>query len=187
MRKVAIAMLFLAFGIAGQAQEVNDWENPQVLGINKEPYHATLTLPSRRYECGECVSLDGMWKFRWYPRPEQRETEFFSKDYDVSAWDDIVVPGEWQMQGYGIPIYTNWTMPFRKDQPLCFRTWPWTEQDIEAAGHPYDLTKRDYINVNLDLNIHGVGCNDGWGARTLDKYTINADNPYSYGFILSCE
>lgn len=117
MRKIAIAMLFLAFGIAGQAQEVNDWENPQVLGINKEPYHATLTLPSRRYECGECVSLDGMWKFRWYPRPEQRETEFFSKDYDVSAWDDIVVPGEWQMQGYGIPIYTNWTMPFRKDQP----------------------------------------------------------------------
>ncbi|MCQ2182166.1 MAG: DUF4981 domain-containing protein [Bacteroidales bacterium] len=96
---------------------VNDWENPKVLGINKEPYHATLTLPSKRYESGECTSLDGVWKFRWYPRPEMRETDFFETGYDVAGWDGIVVPGEWQMQGYGIPIYTNWTMPFRKDQP----------------------------------------------------------------------
>ncbi len=96
---------------------VNDWENPRVLGINKEPYHATLTLPSKRYDCGECTSLDGVWKFRWYPRPEQRESGFFETGFDVTGWDDIVVPGEWQMQGYGIPIYTNWTMPFKKDQP----------------------------------------------------------------------
>lgn len=117
MKRIKFIMLFLALCAASPAQEVNDWENPQVLGINKEPYHVTLTLPSKRYECGECVSLDGMWKFHWYPRPEQRETDFFKADYDVSSWDDIVVPGEWQMQGYGIPIYSNWTLPFRKDQP----------------------------------------------------------------------
>ena len=117
MKKVLFALLLLFPGIAGQAQNISDWENPKVLGINKEPYHATLTLPSKRYECGECASLDGIWKFRWYPRPEQRETDFFRTDYDVSAWDDIAVPGEWQMQGYGIPIYSNWTLPFRKDQP----------------------------------------------------------------------
>ncbi len=103
--------------LTGHGQEVNDWENPQVLGINKEPYHATLTLPSGRYSCGECESLDGKWKFRWSPRPEQREMNFYEYGFDVSGWDDIDVPGEWQMQGYGIPIYTNWTMPFKKDQP----------------------------------------------------------------------
>lgn len=103
--------------VSADGEKVNDWENPQVLEINKEPYHTTLTLPSMRYECGECTSLDGVWKFRWYPRPEQREAGFFENGYDVTGWDDIVVPGEWQMQGYGIPIYTNWTMPFKKDQP----------------------------------------------------------------------
>ena len=110
-------MLILFLGIAGRGQEAHDWENPQVVGINKEPYHATLTLPSMRYDCGECESLDGIWKFHWYPRPEQREESFFEQGFDVSGWDDIVVPGEWQMQGYGIPIYTNWTLPFKKDQP----------------------------------------------------------------------
>jgi len=117
MKKLFFIILILSFGDFGYGQEINDWENPQVLGINKEPYHATLTLPSKRYECGECVSLDGTWKFHWYPRPEQRNEEFFKEGFDVSGWDDIMVPGEWQMQGYGIPIYTNWTMPFKKDQP----------------------------------------------------------------------
>lgn len=122
-RILAIAALILCpfttvfAQIQSDEEIVNDWENPQVLGINKEPYHTTLTLPSKRYECGECTSLDGVWKFRWYSRPEERETNFFESGYDVTGWDDIVVPGEWQMQGYGIPIYTNWTMPFKKDQP----------------------------------------------------------------------
>jgi beta-galactosidase len=61
------------------------------------------------------------------------------------------------------------------------------ESDIEKAAHPFELPENDFININIDLNIHGVGCNDGWGAQTLEKYTINANQLYSYGFILSCE
>ena len=117
MRKTILILLGLSLVLSGRGQEVNDWENPQVLGINKEPYHATLTLPSKKYESGECESLDGIWKFHWSPRPEQRVMDFFEQGFDVSGWDDIVVPGEWQMQGWGIPIYSNWTMPFKKDQP----------------------------------------------------------------------
>ena len=117
MRKLLLSILMFGLGYAVQGQEINDWENPQVIGINKEPYHANLTLPSKRYSSGECESLDGVWKFRWSPRPEQRTLDFYEPGFDVSGWDDIVVPGEWQMQGYGIPIYTNWTMPFKKDQP----------------------------------------------------------------------
>ena len=44
-----------------------------------------------------------------------------------------------------------------------------------------------FININLDLNIHGVGGNDGWGARTLDEYTIDGNKPYHYSFILHAE
>jgi beta-galactosidase len=61
------------------------------------------------------------------------------------------------------------------------------EEDVEKAGHSFELTPRDFVNVNIDLNIHGVGCNDGWGAQTLEKYTIDSNKPYNYAFILSCE
>lgn len=69
-------------------------------------------------------------------------------------------------------------------QPLCFRAWPYTEKDIEKAKHPHELPQRDFIQVNIDLSIHGVGGNDSWGARTLDKYTIDGNHPYTYGFIM---
>jgi beta-galactosidase len=69
-------------------------------------------------------------------------------------------------------------------QPLCFRAWPYTEEDIEKASHPDELPARDFINLNIDLNIHGVGGNDSWGAKTMEKYTIDGTKPYRYGFIL---
>ena len=99
------------------AQEVRDWENPQVMGINKEDYHVTLTLPSRKSECSEIISLNGNWKFNWVGNPSERPEDFYREDFDASGWDEIAVPGNWQMQGYGIPIYTNWTYPFKKDYP----------------------------------------------------------------------
>lgn len=69
-------------------------------------------------------------------------------------------------------------------QPLCFRAWPYSEEDLETARHDYQLPFRDYINLNIDLNIHGVGGDDTWGAKTMEKYTIPGNKPYSYGFIL---
>ena len=69
-------------------------------------------------------------------------------------------------------------------QTLCFRVWPYDEKDLETAKHPFEIPQRDFVTVNIDLNIHGVGGNDGWGAPTMDKYTINGNQPYHYGFIL---
>jgi len=69
-------------------------------------------------------------------------------------------------------------------QPLCFHAWTYNEEDLEKAGHPYELPKRDYINLNIDLNIHGVGGNDSWGAKTMPQYTNDGNKPYNYGFVL---
>ncbi|MGB8492357.1 MAG: glycoside hydrolase family 2 TIM barrel-domain containing protein, partial [Bacteroidales bacterium] len=69
-------------------------------------------------------------------------------------------------------------------QPLCFRAWPYTEEDLETAKHDFQLPVRDFINLNIDLNIHGVGGDDTWGAKTMEKYTIPGNKPYYYGFIL---
>ncbi len=69
-------------------------------------------------------------------------------------------------------------------QPLCFRAWPYTEEELEKAKHPIDLPNHDFINLNIDLNIHGVGGDDTWGAQTMEKYTNQGNKPYNYGFVL---
>lgn len=58
---------------------------------------------------------------------------------------------------------------------------------IEKAKHPQDMHTEEFININIDKNIHGVGGNDGWGAKTIDKYTIDGNKPYSYSYIIYFE
>ena len=113
---------------SGEKKEVHDWENPAVLGINKLPYHSTLQLPSREKECSEIVLLDGQWHFRWSPNPVERPKGFEAADYDVSEWDKIAVPGNWQTQGYGTPIYINISYPFVRNRPYVTSEPPqdWT-------------------------------------------------------------
>ena len=99
-----------------QAQQ-NDWENPQVVGVNKEKAHATITLPGEKQNNPGIISLNGTWKFKWSPNPETRPVDFFKTDYSVSEWDHIQVPGNWEMQGFGTPIYINIKYPFKVDPP----------------------------------------------------------------------
>lgn len=115
--RIYIFLLTVCFTFQMRAQQVPDWENPRVVGINKEEYHSTLTLPSGKSSCEEVVPLNGRWKFYWSPDPQSRPSDFYKNSFDVSGWDNISVPGTWQLQGYGKPIYTNWTYPFKKDQP----------------------------------------------------------------------
>ena len=115
--RIYIFLLTVCFTFQMRAQQVPDWENPRVVGINTEEYHSTLTLPSGKSSCEEIVPLNGRWKFYWSPDPQSRPSDFYKNNFDVSGWDNISVPGTWQLQGYGKPIYTNWTYPFKKDQP----------------------------------------------------------------------
>ena len=139
-----------------------DWENPDVIGINKLPYHSTLQLPSKEAECPEITSLDGKWYFHWAKDPESRPADFYHEDYDVSRWDMISVPGNWQMQGYGIPIYTNMTYPFKRDQPHVTgepnRDWFAYDHRNPVGSYVtfFDLTKEDIANHNLILHFGGV-------------------------------
>ena len=102
-----------------------DWENPHVVERNKEPGHATLmpfaqrdqAVAGKREQSPFFLSLNGTWKFHWSPIPEERPRDFFRSDVDVTRWDDIPVPANWQLHGHGVPIYTNITHPFRVDPP----------------------------------------------------------------------
>ena len=112
---------FLITPLFGQ----NDWENEQVIGINKEAPHshyipylsvsqstADVAVNSPYY-----LSLNGKWKFNWVKQPNLRPVDFYKNDYDVRAWDEIDVPSCWEMKGYGTPIYTNVTYPYERNPP----------------------------------------------------------------------
>ena len=99
----SILLLFIFTSLWAQPE----WENPEVVGINKHAYHSTLQLPSREADCSEIVSLDGQWYFNWVKEPALRPVDFYRTDYDVGQWSRITVPGNWQMQGWDRPIYTN--------------------------------------------------------------------------------
>ena len=158
-RLVIIFALLLA--ITAQAQEVRDWENPAVLGINKLPYHATLQLPSKEKECKEIISLDGQWLFHWSRNPEERPIDFYREDYDVSQWGKITVPGNWQTQGYGTPIYININYPFVRNRPSVTSEPPkdWTAYENRNPVGSYvtfvDVTK-EMLSQNLILHFGGV-------------------------------
>ena len=141
--------------------QAHDWENPAVLGINKLPYHATLQLPSKWKECKEIVSLDGQWKFHWSKDPDSRPADFYREDFDVSQWDKIKVPGNWQLQGFGKPIYVNMQYPFHRDRPNVTGepNKDWYAYDHRNPVGSYvtfvDVTK-EMLTKNLILHFGGV-------------------------------
>ncbi|MGE5359858.1 MAG: glycoside hydrolase family 2 TIM barrel-domain containing protein [Bacteroidales bacterium] len=100
-------------------------EDPNCLGLNKEPAHATLmpykslgeALAANRHASTYARSLNGEWKFDYVPRPEQRPTTFFEPGFDSSSWKSIPVPSNWQVLGYGTPYYRNAGYTIKKDWP----------------------------------------------------------------------
>ena len=160
MKKILMTATML-LAMTAQAQNVYDWENPAVLGINKLPYHATLQLPSKWKACQEIISLDGQWLFHWSRNPEERPADFYREDYDVSAWGKITVPGNWQTQGYGTPIYININYPFVKNRPSVTTEPPkdWTAYENRNPVGSYvtfiDVTK-EMLTKNLILHFGGV-------------------------------
>lgn len=148
------------------AQSVNDWENPDVFGINKEKPHAALSLSNAKTNIPEVVSFNGICKFKWSPNPQSRPADFYNENFPTDKWEYILVPRSCKLQGFGAPIYTNINYPFITDQLS-------------------ELPQRDFINLNINFTIHGVGGNDSWGAQTLDKYTIDGYKPFNYGLSLN--
>jgi beta-galactosidase len=121
---LAAAVLF-SQSRGAQPAPVEDWENPLVLSRNTEPPHATLmpyatmsrAVEGDRYQSEYCLSLNGRWKFFWVAKPADRPRDFFRPEFDISDWKEISVPGNWQLQGFDVPIYLDQDYPFPADPP----------------------------------------------------------------------
>ena len=128
MRTTLTLLLILFYqGIFAQEKAmVNDWENPQVIGINKEKPRASYfayrnlnnALANKKENSSYFISLNGTWKFNWVRKPADRPKDFYTTDYNISDWKDIKVPGHWELQGYGVPIYTDVSYPFPNNEPF---------------------------------------------------------------------
>lgn len=97
----------------------NDWENEYMYEKNKMharvptySYKNTKDALANNREKARMKSLNGTWKFQYTDKSENRPTDFMAKDFVGKGWNDIVVPSNWELQGFGQPIYSNITYPF---------------------------------------------------------------------------
>jgi len=116
--------------------QLNDWENPQVVGRNKEPAHTTAipfadvpsALRGERSDSPYFMLLNGDWRFHWSPNPGTAPEDFYREDFDDSSWDTIAVPGNWQVQGYGVPRYLS------ADYAFDITHLPRVQEDTNEVG-----------------------------------------------------
>ncbi len=129
MYKIAFLLTpLLALSLMSQAQPgfPAELENPEMIAINKEAAHAgyipfntiNLARTGKAENSPWYKSLNGTWKFKWVRKPADRPLNFFRVDYNVSGWDDIPVPSNWEIQGYGIPIYVNQPYEFADERNI---------------------------------------------------------------------
>ena len=102
------------------AEQHHDWEDNHVLQINREPARAYF-IPYGETFGDRMLSLNGEWHFRWTKTPEDRIRDFYRTDYDDSSWNTLAVPANWEVNGYGTPIYVSAGYPFKIDPPYVTR------------------------------------------------------------------
>ncbi|MEZ5320262.1 MAG: glycoside hydrolase family 2 TIM barrel-domain containing protein [Vicinamibacterales bacterium] len=131
-RDLAVGLALLACLYApARSQQPPEWENPYVNQINREPAHATffgfesadLALGRAKERSAFFQSLDGPWKFHWVEKPADKPEGFHRTDFDDAAWGTIPVPGNWEVNGYGYPIYLNQPYAFEKNPPFIQRSF----------------------------------------------------------------
>ena len=121
------AFLLLPFVINSQEIKFlpSDWENPAIFQKGQTDPHALHiafddvagAMEERFSESKNFLSLNGIWKFKWYEKPELVNLDFSSPGFNTRNWNDIPVPSNWQMEGYGHPKFRNIALSFENNPP----------------------------------------------------------------------
>lgn len=131
-KKILTTVILVSQSIAF-ATAAPEWDNPDVIRVNTEPPRASFIPFQDRAQALDNIrepkrssryrSLSGEWFFKWSASPSRRPLDFYRSDYDVRSWDRIQVPGNWQVQGHGLPIYTNVPYPFEHENFEVPKDW----------------------------------------------------------------
>ncbi len=170
------------------AAGAEEWDDLAVLHVNTEKPHATMmTYPDAasarkgdRAASPWYMLLNGDWRFHWSKNPAARPQEFFKPGFDAAAWKTIPVPSNWQIHGYGTPIYTNIKYPHPKKPPKAPRKYNPVGSYRTTFTLPPAFTGRrtlihfDGVNAAFYLWINGRKVGYSQGSRTPAEFDITA-------------
>ena len=131
MKKQLLSCCLAALGLTAiQAQSFNEWKDPEVNSVNRSAMHTNYFAYASADEAKAGIkenstnfmTLNGPWKFNWVRHADARPTDFYQTNFNDKGWDDLQVPGVWELNGYGDPIYVNvgyaWRSQFKNNPPL---------------------------------------------------------------------
>ncbi len=188
MKKITATCLFAAVALAAGAK-TPEWLDPEVNAVNRAPMHSSyFAFESVEDSNGDkassdnYVSLNGKWKFNWVADADKRPTDFWKVNYDDSSWGQINVPGMWELNGYGDPIYVNtgyaWRNHFKNNPPQV------PEKDNHVGTYrkeieiPADWKGKDVIahfgsaTSNISLWVNGKYVGYGEDSKLENEFDI---------------
>ena len=185
MRRLFASIMALVVAATAIAQDPY-WENPEVFAENKLPSRATLVPYAsfdealQRGESGYVLDISGQWRFHWTKTPAERPEGFWQRGYNDTVWDTIAVPGNWEVLGYGYPIYTNVNYPFPLNPPYI----PHDDNPTGCYRHTFEIPeawdgRRIILHfesglaaMHVWLNGEKVGYSEG--TKTAVEFDITA-------------
>ena len=128
MKRQLLTCCLAMCSLATMAQH-DEWKNPEINAVNRVPMHTNYFAYSSSEEAAKAdkenssnfMTLNGIWKFNWVKNADARPTDFYRTDYNDKGWGQMKVPGVWEMNGYGDPIYVNvgyaWRSQYKNNPP----------------------------------------------------------------------
>lgn len=165
--------------------KIRDWDNLEVLHRNRLDSRAYFisysdidsALSFERGEAERFKLLNGIWKFKYSDSPEESPEKFYEIDFDINNWDNIRVPGNWQLQGYGYPHYTDLIYPFPVDPPkvpsenptACYRRNFYIPKDWQESQI---LLRFEGVDSGFHLWVNGMEVGYSQGSRIPSEFDI---------------
>ena len=193
MKRILLLLILTFAFFLTRAQNVNyldniyDYlENTSVYELNQEEGHVPLVpyanaaqaLQNNRTKASNYLSLNGTWKFYFANTPEGTPENFFSDEFNDRSWDTIHVPSNWEMQGFGDPLFRNVSTPFKPDPPYIPKEYNPTGSYRRNFNLPRSWKDRE-IFLRMEktasasfvwINGQEVGYNEG--AQEPAEYNI---------------
>lgn len=129
MKKHFVTGLFAVLAMTANAQSFKEWQDPKINAVNRAPMHANYfayesteaAIGGIKEKSSNFMTLNGTWKFNWVPNADARPTDFWQPEFNDKGWNAMPVPGVWELNGFGDPIYVNvgyaWREQFRNNPP----------------------------------------------------------------------
>ena len=149
------------------AQTFNEWRDPEINEVNRVKMHSSYKIfdSTSAAEGAYCdksnpyrLSLNGTWRFNWVENADQRPTDFFTPAFNDKGWHDIEVPGMWELNGFGDPIYVNigyaWRGNFRNDPPNI----PIEQNHVGSYRRTFNIPQ-EWAGRDIFLNIGSATSN----------------------------